>query len=330
MNGIRIAGIHGLGIAILLLMLGTIVYFGARHYFPRAIVQAKLKELKDTDSELKIVESQKDESRYDSSAVPSLPDLPTNLAEFYGVSGEAPNKLLYSWLQIYERSSWNRANVTQDLFEREVSKTKSFNCSRILLDDSLKNAIKNSAQLEYLYLGSQANSEDLEWIANLPQLRGLSLRSANLKDAELSVLNSLKKLQWLDLRSAKIPPARKSRLPTFNKLEVLFADAQLLEDDHLHRSRPFPQLRVFSATNTSITDAGLTQLVKTTPHLRSLNLFRCKNITTKSMEPLGKLKHLRYLHIGETPLESSVYDQKTSSTPELQELLPKCAIVVGN
>ncbi len=245
-------------------------------------------------------------------------------------SGKAPNRFISerslgadsSQVELKSKIAIDDQNV------RDLECATVFDCSPFVFDNRLRDALTNSTKLEWLRMGKMGvNEKDLESVCNIRSLRGLNARNANLTGFNIQALEVLSKLEWLDLSNAELSGA--FEFPKLPNLEVLFF-CVTVTDGCLPGPDRCPNLRVFSGRVSSISDDGVDILVQNCPRLRYLNLAFCKGVTEKSIPKLGKLKELKYLHIGMTTLEEQRYDHDYGGIPELQRVLPNCFIGTGD
>lgn len=244
------------------------------------------------------------------------------------VSGpNAPDEVLFQWPSDTNPRVIGNSQLNEIALEQLRLSADVFDCEPYRVDDALKTAIQGAEHLLWLRMGSKAKADDLRWIATLSRLRGLSLCGADLSNADLGLLKELTCLQWLDLSEAILPAAANDQFPPLPYLEVLYlADAQVT-DDQFPVKNPSPRLKSLCARGSLITDEGLSSLVDAYPNLQYLHLSRSRNITRHSLPALLRLGQLRYLHIGQTPLDESL---STNDLREFRKLLPECEIAVGD
>ena len=116
----------------------------------------------------------------------------------------APNYLLANWIRLgYSKPS------TTLLSPRLAAALK--NDTRDVVDvhhlhmtDALRQQLSRLRRVQWLRLSAETTGEDLSWIGKLPQLRGVSLRGANLAGGDFRNLADVQTLQWLDLAYAEM------------------------------------------------------------------------------------------------------------------------------
>ena len=104
----------------------------------------------------------------------------------------------------------------------------------------------------------------LAHLAELTQLRSLSLNDTQIADAGLAHLVGLTQLQWLDLNGTRITDAGLAHLVGLTQLKELGLDKTRITDAGLAHVARLTQLKKLGLYNANITDAGL-------PHLVGLN-----------------------------------------------------------
>lgn len=261
------------------------------------------------------------------------PEPPADYAALTGVSDtDAPNGRLLGWLGHLDPEDTDRDPITIDFaaIESLQNGAETFDCGPYIFDDSLRDALRNAPKLKWLRAGRKTTSSDLEWICELTALRGLCLKDANLTDANLAQLGSLAELQWLVLGGASLP--KNGSLPELPNLESLHMRYCNIGDSYSPATGQFPKLRAVSLADTDVTDNGIAQLVLANPEIRYLHLFGCDGVTSKSAAEIGKLKNLRYTHLGYTPLSRDLYENWAGGDglQRLQILIPKCYIGIGS
>jgi hypothetical protein len=263
------------------------------------------------------------------------PDLLLDYATLTGVSStDAPNAILLGWLGHLDPEDRELEPVAIDLaaIESLQNGASVFDCGPYIFDERLRGALESAPDLKWLRTGSKTSSADLVWICQLNGLRGLSLKHAELSDADLSQLEKLVGLKWLVLSGASLPP--KSSLPKLPNLESLHMRYCDIDDSYVPTIGQYPRLRAVSMADTNVSDAGIKQLVAANPELEYLHLFGCKNVTGESAPVIGQLKQLRYTHLGHTPLSDELYESwhggGGDGLPRLQVLIPNCRIAIGS
>ncbi len=272
--------------------------------------------------------------------VPKLPAStsvapPKNWDQHIGLANEDDvNEILLTWLKADAPADSKLQILPDELAElREISV---FDSTIYDMDKSLVEDLRKATNLKWLRVGSHGTSENLQWICDLQQLQGLSLRWSKLANADIQDLASLSRLRWLDLSFAELPAQSHGVLGSLLNLEVLFLDGENITDDLLPTIN-LPNLKVFSASFSNISDQGLGSFLQANPQLRHLRLVGCSNISINSFESLSKLQDLRYLHIGSSKLENQLHDNQYFDTGDskrtlraLQNNLPACHIGTGS
>lgn len=185
-------------------------------------------------------------------------------------------------------------------------------------------------RLKWLHVGGRATGNDLQWIARLSRLRGLSLCGADLTAGDLSSLASLSELQWLDLSNARLPALKSSPLPSFAKLEFLGLASVRLTGDDAPAIPVCPMLRTLLLSDTEVLDQAIQALPSTSPHLKHLELSGAAGVTERSLSSLRALMELEYLHLGKTGLEATLLARDGEALRKLETQLPRCSILLGD
>jgi|GEM_PF-4243486 len=194
-------------------------------------------------------------------------------------------------------------------------------------NEELRQAIRESKNLKWLRVGAQFRTGDLAWISELKELRGLSFNGSNLGEEDFQLLAGLPELRYLGFTDVILPSA--VDYPPLPKLEFLAIDGKFVTNSHLPVGARMPNVAVFTATWSQITDEKLAELIQAWPNLRYMFLARCEKISAKSAPEIAKLKHLRYLQVGFTGLSKELYDEDYMTVPELQLQLPDCHMGFG-
>jgi Leucine-rich repeat (LRR) protein len=271
-------------------------------------------------------------SRQNYSEIPN-PEPPEDYAAMTGVSApDAPNEKLLGWLGHLDPEDTELEPIAIDIAAIESLRTGAelFDCGPYIFNNQLRDAIKDAPNLKWLRAGRKTKPADLDWICNLTQLQGLSLKHAELSIADLSQLEKLSGLKWLVLSGASLPlNSSLPKLPNLESLHMRYCD---IGDSYAPTIGQYPRLRAVSMADTKVSDLGIRRLVAANPELRYLHLFGCKNVSRKSAPEIGKLKQLRYTHLGHTPLSSELYENWSGGDglPRLQVLIPNCYIGIGS
>ncbi len=241
----------------------------------------------------------------------------------------APNYLLANWI----RSGLSKPSTTL-LSPRLEAALK--NDTREVLDvqhlhmtDALRQQLRRLRRVQWLRLSAETTGEDLSWIGKLTQLRGLSLRGANLTGGDFRHLAGLQSLQWLDLAYTEMPADQFAAFPRTPRLQTVFFAGQNITDEHLqHLARlRLPALVTMSLDSTSVSDPGI-QALCGSYNLERLNLYNSSRITEQSVDALGRMSKLKMLGIGFTGLSSRC--TKTPAVERLCRLLPNCSVDYGD
>ncbi len=241
---------------------------------------------------------------------------------------DVPNKSLRNWHLSGTSPNPQPMSVDQSALG-QLQSSKLFDGRPYKLDHLFEQAVRNAHQLEWLCLPPGATLDDLRWIGEVKQLRGLSLNGANLSGADLQLLQKLTDLQWLNLKGAELPPAIVSPLPHLPRLQVLIMDDVRPFERYCDIVGQFPSLRVLNIARTYITDDGLRKLVRANPHIQLLDISGPKRITVASIPELAKLTELKVLHIGDIMGYADELEL-IDAVPKLQRQLPECFIYTGD
>ena len=197
------------------------------------------------------------------------------------------------------------------------------------LTPALRGQLGNLRRVRWLRLSPEVASEDLQWIGQLTQLRGLSLAGSQLDGADLSELQHLQSLCWLNLSFAKISDRGFLKFPRLAKLQWLMLAGDQVNDEYLvHLSElQLPALADVELVGASVSDTGLAHSCSTY-NLESLDLLNCRRISGNSIRALCKMTNLQVLAVGGTGLSPDY--TVTPRIAELRSLLPSCRIDHGD
>jgi hypothetical protein len=200
---------------------------------------------------------------------------------------------------------------------------------RIPLTETTRLQLSRLRRVRWLRLSAETTAEDLSWIGQLTQLRGLALQSAKLTGCDFRHLTTLQFLQWLNLSDADMSADDFATLPRLASLQTLFLSGEDVTDEHvLHLARlRLPALAQLRLDTTSVSDAGLSRFC-CAYNLTYLALCHSKNITEQSVSELGRMTKLRTLAVSGTGLSPNY--AKTPAVERLCRLLPDCSVDYGN
>jgi uncharacterized protein (TIGR02996 family) len=172
-------------------------------------------------------------------------------------------------------------------------------------------------ELQFEY-GARPDDEAVRAVAQLPQVRRLSLVEGRITDAGLEHLRPLKELKALFLSSTSIGDDGADRLRSFPHLEELGLQQTQITDEGLKAVSGLSKLRALDLSYTQITDAGLKSLRKLS-QLRSLDISSTQ-IKGDPLDTLVKFKHLRFLGLHELAGVNDDNVMRLAEFPELEEL----------
>ena len=256
-----------------------------------------------------------------------------SLSEWYQLRGvqdvEAPNS---------ELSEWSRPSVEEppqggsdeiglsSLFRGD--KQEMLDLVNVELTDAIRAELRACHHVKWLRLPASVCASDLHWISQMKQLRGLSLNGTNLHGADLRSLESLDSLQWLNLYGARMDEAEIATLPHLSRLENLNLGGTALTDNGIHHliSLELPSLAALCLYDARITDDGVEQLCAHY-QLRYLSLYSASNVTTRSVDAIGRMKSLRLLGVGLSGISPD--GTLNPDVKRLQRLLPRCVVDYG-
>jgi serine/threonine protein kinase/Leucine-rich repeat (LRR) protein len=155
-------------------------------------------------------------------------------------------------------------------------------------------------------------NDDLQMLAQLPELTSLSLAETSISDRGLKHLATLAKLQSLDLSRTHVTGTGLADLSDLVELNELLLSYAPLKAEQLIRLSAFPKLRrlelsVASSSAATIDDAALAHLARL-PALRMLGL-RSARITDDGLAELAKLKDLEALDLEGTLVTDAGVEQ---------------------
>ncbi len=166
---------------------------------------------------------------------------------------------------------------------------------------------------------------DWQPLANLQNLRDLSLYGYGVTDECLPVITRLKSLERLDLSGADIGDAEFDTLKMLPHLQSLSVQETKITADAITKLSELKSLEDLVLSDNDMEDASFDTL-KSLPHLQYLNL-QGSYMTAKAIRELSELKQLNLLILGSGLLS---YQQSWTSEQisRLQEALPDTTIFV--
>jgi hypothetical protein len=215
----------------------------------------------------------------------------------------------------------------EDALEKDTEEI--LNLCGISVTESIQRQLTHLRRVHWLRVGKETAADDLQWIRQIGQLRGLSLEGMDLRGVDLSPLGDLRSLQLLDLTSARLSVEDFRTLPRLECLRAIELDGHQVTDGyvgHLARLR-LPSLVRLTLDSTSVSDTGLAELCGTY-NLKFLNLYQSRRITGNSVDAITKMNNLRTLGIGGTGLSPNY--MRTTEVRRLEKLLPACSIDYGD
>ncbi len=186
---------------------------------------------------------------------------------------------------------------------KKAASSRTFQCMDLRLTDQLRSVLLQSQRLEWFRPGPRATADDLPWITDLRQLRGLCLISSDLRGANFEWLEKLSELQWLDLRDTRISPGGLRTLPELRNVRVLLIGGLSIADKEIqHALEQCPNVRALSVERSGVTVASIEALTQSCPNLLWLSLRGAHRIGERSLDALSELRNLRYLRLTDTSL----------------------------
>ena len=160
-------------------------------------------------------------------------------------------------------------------------------------------------KLENIFLdGCQLTGNSvLDPLAELPQLKWLSLRASSVTDQQLIPLGKVAVLSGLDLTESEVGDAGIAHLADLESLRVLVLSETQLSDQGLAALASHYELQTLRLDSTAITDRGLVHL-KQLQKLRRLSLNHTA-VTGAGLVHLGKLQQLQSLDLENTKVRDA-------------------------
>ncbi|UUO08383.1 hypothetical protein M4951_08715 [Blastopirellula sp. J2-11] len=165
-------------------------------------------------------------------------------------------------------------------------------------------AIMQLRELEYLYLHSQPNDDDMRQIAQLTNLRTLLIDGRNLTNIGLWYLEELRFLENLTIQNASFDGDCFHYLANVRSLTNLTLQSDKLKSSDLAGLGELPQLELLFLSVQSVDGAGFAEIGKLT-HLRSLNLRNVRT-TAEQMKPLAQLHELQFLTMNDSNIRGGL------------------------
>ena len=249
-----------------------------------------------------------------------------------------PEKDLYKWRILEgEMTNFRTPESRVSVPDIELGRLKSgdlelFDCTKYLIDEPLIEALRNSMNLIALRIGPRAPTESFEWIGELSNLKVLDIGSNDFSASDLSWLATLDSLQSLSISNCKLPLAKVNWLPVCRELRDLQASDVVFSDAHLTLLLELPKLQRLELYRSEVSDTGFNELPRIATSLEFLWLVRNKKMTSASIPTFGRLKRLRFVHLGSTVIEETEYQSYRGGgggVPSLEKLLPDCVFIFG-
>lgn len=270
---------------------------------------------------------------------PQLPDVDQWIKdggggfEGFGVrDSNAPNMLLHFW------NNSNAPPETPSPLNPETAQALRddtalvIDLHKVSLNEELREQLPRLQRVQWLRLSAGVSGEDVNWIGNLKQLRGLSLSHARLVGADFESLGNAESLMYLTLRYSEFTDSEFKTLPRLEKLQTLMLEGRNINDaclKHLAEVR-LPSLRTLSIALSSVTDEGMRQLCEVYD-LEVMNLYSSRDISAESITAIAKMNRLRLLGVGGTGIAPQYqHFGRTAAVAELIRRLPKCHVDDGD
>jgi len=177
------------------------------------------------------------------------------------------------------------------------------------------------SQLRQLSLTvSGVKDNDLEHLANLTKLESLRLRGSNITDAGLKRLSKLTRLRSLDLNGCGITGAGLAHLQSMHQLRELDLSGNPISSEGLKLLSGASALAKLTLNSTSVNDAVI-GAIGTLDTVREVSLQRC-GVTLEQLNRLASYKHIERIYFD--GVEMNDFD-----LPMLKELLDQSASKLG-
>ena len=233
----------------------------------------------------------------------------------------------------YFRTPESRVSVSDiELGRLKSGELKLFDCTKYLIDESLIETLRESKNLIALRIGPREQSESFAWISELSHLKVLDIGNNDFSASEFSWLAKLGSLQSLSISNCKLPRSIVDWLPAFPELRDLQASDVVFSDTHLALMPECPKLKRLELYYAEVSDTGFNELPRIATSLEFLWLVRNKKMTSASIPTFGRLKRLRFVHLGSTVIEETEYQSYRDGgggVPSLEKLLPDCVFIFG-
>lgn len=170
--------------------------------------------------------------------------------------------------------------------------------------DSGLEHLANVENLKSLSLKRAVISADAaEYLPALAGLEWLSCEETAIGDAQLEAISQLKRLKRLYLGDSRVTGAGLPHLSGLVELEYLSLKNLRIASEDLRALTRLPKLDQLGLDETKLTDAGLAQAAEI-PRLHTLWINRAQ-VTDEGLASLVKLEQLRTLYIADTKLTGS-------------------------
>ena len=190
-------------------------------------------------------------------------------------------------------------------------------------DRGLKHVARTCPSLNRLSLArTRCTPAILDSIAQLKQMRDLSLAGLPFGDEHLEPLLGLSNLERLDLAQTRVGDSGLARLERLTRLLMLNLDGTAVTDRGLATLAQHGRLISLSLNGVpNVTSDGLGHLARL-PRLESLRIRECKGVNDAGLAKLHAVKSLRRLEISRGQFSAA-------AVSKLQKALPECEVPIG-
>jgi hypothetical protein len=241
---------------------------------------------------------------------------------------DAPNGDLIRW-SVASRPDPPRDPSRETLRAIQDDSIELLDLCDVRLTQASKARLRELQKVKWLRLPPVMSTNDVAWIAEMRQLRGLSLNYSDLDGVDLGCLSTLESLQWLELDGVRMSDKDFATLPRLKSLQTLIMTGPTVTDGYLRHlaSMKLPSLLSLALSHGSVTDTGLHELCSAYD-LEYLGLFCVPKVTERSVDSVSSMKRLRVLAVGGSGMCPEYRENET--VRRLERLLPDCVIDHGD
>ncbi|HEV7281645.1 MAG TPA: hypothetical protein VGN57_15695 [Pirellulaceae bacterium] len=156
-------------------------------------------------------------------------------------------------------------------------------------------AVRRGSLDRIAVVGEPVTAEDLSRIAQLPNLKTLTIGTFAGSEDDLAALEQLSSLETLHLHDLAVTDEGSATLSRIETLRNLNLDAATLGDEGLASLASLPKLELLRFRSPNVTDAGVAALAKS-PALAHLHVIDAK-LSDASLETIAAMERLESFYV---------------------------------